>query len=238
MTAMLASVRNLAEAELAVAAGVDWLDLKDPTHGALGAVEPTDVAEVVARFRGRLPISATIGDCWETPDLIASRVRALAALHVDYVKIGLYLSAWSNELATAFVAAQAAMPHLIAVCFAESPTYFSRLAALPVCGAMLDTANKTQGSLLTQMTGVEIAEFLHAARESRLMTGVAGSLGAGDIPLLLPRAPDYLGFRGALCHRRDRVDALDSVALAEIRRLIPPPIARRRDLKGAVHGLA
>ena len=32
-----------------------------------------------------------------------------------------------------------------------------------------------------------------------LLTGLAGSLEAADVPRLLLLAPDYLGFRGALC---------------------------------------
>ena len=38
MTALLASVRSVAEAELALAGGADVIDLKDPSQGALGAL--------------------------------------------------------------------------------------------------------------------------------------------------------------------------------------------------------
>ncbi len=225
MTALLASVRNLAEAELVVAGGADWLDLKEPAAGALGAVAPSEILRVVRRFRGCLPISATIGDCWDTPVLIAPRVRELVALQVDYVKVGLFANAWCAELAAALEAACAMMPRMIAVCFAEAlpaQTDITRLAELGFCGVMLDTANKTSGSLLTEITHSAIAEFLAAAKSHQLLTGLAGSLTAADIPALLPHAPDYLGFRGALCRRGDRVEALEASAVTDIRKLIPP----------------
>jgi uncharacterized protein (UPF0264 family) len=67
MTALLASVRDLAEATIVVDAGCDWLDLKEPRAGALGAVPLEIVREILRRYQGTLPISATIGDCWATP---------------------------------------------------------------------------------------------------------------------------------------------------------------------------
>ena len=48
MTACLASVRSLEEANLVAAAGVPWIDLKDPASGALGAVSPAVMREVAA----------------------------------------------------------------------------------------------------------------------------------------------------------------------------------------------
>ena len=38
MTGMLASVRNLKEAEMVCRGGTDIVDIKEPRHGALGAV--------------------------------------------------------------------------------------------------------------------------------------------------------------------------------------------------------
>ena len=240
MTAMLASVRNLAEAELAFSNGVDWLDLKEPADGALGAVAPNHVDDIVRTFGGRIPISATIGDCWASPELIVPKVAALARLQVDYVKIGIFLDQWSEGLVAAFHAAHAIMPRLIAVCFADSlsPAHAARVRTLPVCGAMLDTADKQRGSLLSITDENSIAAFLSAARASGFITGLAGSLTASDVPLLLKSNPDYLGFRGALCRQHDRVDALDALAIQRIRKLIPTPSDRLNASKGAMYGMA
>ena len=58
-------------------------------------------------------------------------------------------------------------------------------------------------------------------RHPVLMTGLSGSLEAPDMPRLLPFAPDFLGFRGALCSRSQRTASIDAQAVAQIRALIP-----------------
>ena len=62
MTLFLASVRDAEEAELALGAGADIVDLKDPGQGALGALAPDTIAACVRHVAGRAPVSATIGD--------------------------------------------------------------------------------------------------------------------------------------------------------------------------------
>nr|WP_245591336.1 (5-formylfuran-3-yl)methyl phosphate synthase [Derxia gummosa] len=49
---MLVSVRDLAEARVAAAAGVDFVDCKEPAHGALGGLAPATIAAIVAELRG------------------------------------------------------------------------------------------------------------------------------------------------------------------------------------------
>ena len=51
--------------------------------------------------------------------------------------------------------------------------------------------------------------------------GLSGSLEAPDIPRLLPFAPDFLGFRGALCGQARRTGSIDADAVGQIRALIP-----------------
>ena len=229
MTDLLASVRSLHEADIAIAGGCDWVDLKEPNSGALGAVSLDVMRTVVARHGGQRPISATIGDCWNTPALIPERVAAAAKTGVDYVKIGLFAPAWSLELEAAVRAAVRVMPHLIAVCFAEDPPTFDDVAKLGASGfkgVMLDTANKSQASLTTLMTTAEIADFVTSARSHRLLTGLAGSLQARDVPVLMPLGADYLGFRGALCARGRREAALEREAVVRLRRLMVSGVHR------------
>ena len=53
------------------------------------------------------------------------------------------------------------------------------------------------------------------------MAGLAGSLRMDDINPLLALKPDYLGFRGALCHELQRVAMIDALAVRRIRSMIP-----------------
>jgi len=62
MTLFLASVRDAGEAEMAMTAGADIIDLKDPHSGALGALNLKTIASCVRSIARRAPVSATVGD--------------------------------------------------------------------------------------------------------------------------------------------------------------------------------
>jgi uncharacterized protein (UPF0264 family) len=246
MTALLASVRNLEEAHAAVAGGCDWLDLKEPSAGALGAV-PLAVAEAVAaRHAGQLPVSATIGDCWDTPAVIPGRVAALTAAGVPWVKVGVFASRladhFTNDLANALRSAVGQARGLIAVCFVEDPPSehaVALLASWGLKGVMLDTAQKTGGGLRQRLSHAQIAAFVTAARRHGLLVGLAGSLSVDDVAPLAALAPDYLGFRGALCEE-GRVSALGETRVRAIKTLLAPAPATHPGptLEENSHGLA
>ena len=223
MTALLASVRNLEEAKLVIDAGCDWLDLKDPQAGALGAVSLTIACDIVRCHAGALPISATIGDCWNTPEVIPERVENLARLGIEYVKVGVFARDLATDFAQHFKHAISLVPNLIAVCFAENaPTAadVAQLAALGLRGVMLDTADKSRGSLSSLLAPAQISEFVAAARAHGLIVGLAGSLRRQDVPQMVTYGADYLGFRGALCRGHSREDTIDPCAVREIRALL------------------
>ena len=118
MTLFLASVRDAAEAELALGAGADIIDLKDTTQGALGALAPGDIAACVGRIEGRALLSATVGDL---PLTCATRaaVLATAALGVDYVKLGVFPAEHAARSLEA-LEIEAAEVRLILVLFADA----------------------------------------------------------------------------------------------------------------------
>ena len=222
MTLFLASVREMAEAETALLANADIVDLKDPAQGALGAVDLEATRRAVALIAGRVPISATIGDLPMQAEAIRDAVIERASCGVDYVKFGLFPG---GDPQACFQALRpiASCVRLILVLFADAlPTFdaVSAAARMGAAGIMLDTADKPAGSLLTHIDSSGIASFVAHAKAQGLMVGLAGSLKAADIPELLTLSPDLLGFRGALC-RGQRSASLDSVSCASIRALIP-----------------
>ena len=223
MTGMLASVTCAAEADLALAGGADIIDLKDPAKGALGALPAAVVADIVATRHGQKPFSAVTGDLPMQPELIVAAAQAMAATGVDYVKIGLFPDAATPACIRA-LAPLAAHTALIGVMFADLQPDFSWLGEMAQAGfrgAMLDTARKGEGRLLTHMDMPALTQFTARCRAHSLLSGLAGSLEAPDVPRLLLAEPDYLGFRGALCDRHDRKAGLDREAFALIRALIP-----------------
>ncbi|MBV8837608.1 MAG: dihydroneopterin aldolase [Alphaproteobacteria bacterium] len=223
MTRLLASVTGPAEAELALAHGADIIDLKDPARGALGALEPAAVRAVVARIAGQRPTSAACGDLPMEPDIIVAAAASMTATGVDYVKVGLFDDARRLDCIRA-LAPLARGTRLIGVMFADAgmePALLAQLAAAGFAGVMLDTAHKGRGRLLDHVDLAALEAFVRSGHAHGLLTGLAGSLEAPDVPRLLLLEPDYLGFRGALCAAHDRTAGLDPSAIGVIRALIP-----------------
>jgi uncharacterized protein (UPF0264 family) len=54
-------------------------------------------------------------------------------------------------------------------------------------------------------------------KSRQLICGLAGSLRLDDVPQLLQLQPDYLGFRGALCDRNDRLGRINSFSVEQIK---------------------
>ena len=228
MTRLLASVADLEELALAARGGADILDLKDPRSGALGAWVLDDIARATrtaGQWPVRRPLSATVGDLPMAPPAVTDRVARTWACGVDFVKIGLHPSGDPAACVAALAPQARRGTRIVAVLFADLWPDANRLlpdiARAGFAGAMLDTAGKVTGGLLRHKTASELARFVEQARGLGLLTGLAGSLSLADIPALLPLAPDYLGFRTALCAGADRGGALDPAALAAVRHAVP-----------------
>ncbi len=222
MTRMLASVADAAEAEAVLQLGADVVDLKDPRRGALGAV-PLDAAlAALAAIARRSETSAALGDPPYDEGALLAGARALAAMGVDYLKLA--VDAPTLDRLGHSLSGLARDVGLIGMMFADEKPDFAllaKLSALGFKGAMLDTRDKTRGRLIAHLDVVSLSQFCSECRALNLMSGLAGSLEAPDVPRLLLLGPDVLGFRGALCRAHDRKDAIDPQAVALIRDLIP-----------------
>jgi (5-formylfuran-3-yl)methyl phosphate synthase len=225
MTKMLASVQDRQEAEIVFQNGADIIDLKDPGNGALGAVEPDKLLEVIDFISGRRPVSAACGDLPMDPETIRRKVEEIASTGLDYIKIGFFPF---GQLAACIGVLQPLASHkkLIAVLFADHLNEYEenlaeKFAAAGFHGVMIDTAKKSAGRLLDHLTPDQIGHFVKDCQAHGLMSGVAGSLEAPDVPRLLAFKPDFLGFRGALCAGLSRMAPVDAQATAKIRALIP-----------------
>ena len=231
MTGFLASVANLAEARLAAAAGVDIIDLKAPRSGALGALPAAEVREIVAELGNQRPVSATIGDLPMDPATVFAATREMADTGVNFVKIGLFPGGDWSETVNALGPIASGGTRLVAVLFgdqAQDLNWVSRLAQAGFSGIMMDTMDKGRGSLTDICSLDYLGEFVALVRGQGLLCGLAGSLRSADIPPLLKLSPDYLGFRGALCHGHRRISGLDVTALQNIRVILQQPLPLQR----------
>jgi dihydroneopterin aldolase len=230
MTLLLASVRDAAEAELAIGAGADIVDLKDPEKGALGALSQRDIATCVKRVGVRAPVSATMGDLPLEGESVRPAILSAARLGVDYVKLGVFPGP-EAERCLQSLEHEAARTRLIVVLFADAMPEFDAVettARIGAQGVMFDTLGKGSGALPDHMSYVALAGHIAAAKAHGLIVGVAGSLRARHVPGLLALEPDLLGFRGAICLEGDRSKSLDPSRLAAIRALIPKSPRRLR----------
>jgi uncharacterized protein (UPF0264 family) len=177
MTLMLASVANCFEVDKLLTAGVDIIDVKDPVKGALGALPFNEVREIVKLVNYRCPVSATIGDI-TSPRLISPAITEMAGTGVNIVKAGVFNNHLSTEYMDILVNMSESGIAIVLVFFADIGYLLDDIRALSatgVKGVMLDTANKSSGSLLSLLDGNQLADFVRTAHEHQLLAGLAGS---------------------------------------------------------------
>jgi (5-formylfuran-3-yl)methyl phosphate synthase len=214
MTRLLISVRSAGEARIALEGGADLIDVKEPNHGSLGAAELETIEEVVREVAGRVRVSAALGEL-----LSGRRLPARLAGQLQFAKFGLAGCAVQNDWATRWQTALVQLPAgvtPVAVVYADwksvlapDPDQVLHYAQTFACGAvLLDTCEKSQGSLMNHFPPDELARFVAAVHRAGLLCVIAGGLGLAEIGQLLPLAPDYVAVRGAACGG-DRTGRLD-----------------------------
>jgi (5-formylfuran-3-yl)methyl phosphate synthase len=219
---LLVSVQNVDEALAAAQAGADFIDLKDPAAGALGGLAVSRIVPIVSMLRARhpsLPISATIGDLAPSQiDEALRRVAEVAACGVDYVKVGVAPGAETGKallMALADCEAQV-VPVLLADDGVDMALVHTALALGAFPALMLDTADKRAGSLIDRLAPTALFAFVAAARRHGCLSGLAGALRGVDVPALREIAPDFAGFRSAVCEGA-RNSKLDPVRVRALR---------------------
>jgi uncharacterized protein (UPF0264 family) len=209
-------VRDLNEARIVARAGVDLIDLKEPAQGALGGLAVADIAAIVTALRAEAPgtpVSATIGD-WpaEAIALIERQVRRVEATGVDVVKVGIEPGPAAADLVDALGALRRGGCPLVPVLLADAPiddALLDRILAQDFAAVMLDTADKRGGTLLQRQPAARLAALIGRVRAHGALSGLAGALRLSDLPALQRLAPDFAGFRSAVCagNRSGRLDA-------------------------------
>lgn len=222
------SVRSVEEALLAAAGGADFIDLKEPGQGALGGLPVATIRAIVDALRRHgsgLPLSATIGDvAMHEAVRIAACVAAVGACGVDYVKVGIERTPQAREVLDALGAS--AWP-VVPVFIADrglDPADVEYACTLGFAGVMADTQDKRSGSLFDAVPMDALRRFIATARAAGTMVGLAGALRTTHEPLLRALAPDFAGFRTAVC-AGDRSSALDAHRLRTLVALMREPAA-------------
>jgi (5-formylfuran-3-yl)methyl phosphate synthase len=222
-TRLLVSVRSAAEAQIALDAGVDLIDLKEPRAGALGAVAPATAADVVRAIGGRAALSMALGELRDRP-------RLPVPAGIRWAKLGLAGCAGRDDWRRSWAEAAAALPGgcgLVAVvyadfekCGAPSPDLVLREAVRVGAGAVLvDTAVKNGRGLLDWWTADAVHRLAGEARAQGMLSVVGGALTAETIPHVAACGVDYVAVRGAACDG-DRNGPISTARIGAIRELL------------------
>jgi uncharacterized protein (UPF0264 family) len=227
---LLVSVTDVAEARLAVAGGVDVVDVKNPAEGSLGAPAPGVIAQVRDVLPGELPLSAALGDLPCLPGTAALAALGAVRSGATYVKLGLWGAAGPDDAAAVLRAAREAVDGaaaVIAVAYADAARVPSRplapadLVAVArragVSGCLIDTAIKDGRGLLSWLAAGALAELVADAHDAGLEMALAGELRAEDLPAVRAAGADIAGVRSAACHGGRRTAALDPARIERLR---------------------
>jgi uncharacterized protein (UPF0264 family) len=236
---LLVSVQNERELLAALRAGVRWIDVKDPSRGALGRPE-IDVATGIRRSMTienseELHFSIALGELNETP--LAELIR-YASLFVDGTVFKIALSNCCDRtdwhgLATTLAKGIGAPKRLILVHYADAdhaaaPSWREVLKSATEIGSeylLIDTWGKN-GSCLLDFYSVETLQSMIAeANVLGLRVAIAGSLPLEDLRKLANVGADWIGVRGAVCEGPLRTGPICETkvrtALAELAKPLP-----------------
>jgi uncharacterized protein (UPF0264 family) len=238
MTGLLVSVRSLSEAQTALLAGVDLLDVKEPLRGALGAAEPRVIAEIAGLVAGRIPSSAAWGELSEAAGVVPD-------CGLTYLKVGLAGESGRHDWPARWRQAADRLEgncELVAVAYADaeragSPPPLDVLYETWRRGArtiLVDTFDKSAGGLFSHWPLAALGDWLARARALGMQTAVAGSLTVQDLGWIVPLEPDYVAVRGAAC-RQSRTGGICGERIAAIKEALA---AERRGRAGESKALA
>lgn len=226
---LLVSVRNRVEALAAVRGGADWIDVKDPDGGSLGAASSSQIAEVVAAVEGQLPVSAALGELADLRQLGGWNLPDLAG--VSLVKIGLWGCDDQRDWPSRVVDLAQSLPtgvSLVAVHYADrvlagSPALEQLLDVASEFGSpalLIDTYDKLQGCLFDYYSPHELRAAFSMARGYSMQCVAAGSLRLEQLSSLVVCQPDVVAVRGAACGDNDRRATISDKRVQQLRHAI------------------
>jgi (5-formylfuran-3-yl)methyl phosphate synthase len=222
MTQLLISVKNLEETKLALDAGIDIIDLKDPNHGALGALDLDITSHIVELVDGLTILSATVGEQHTKISDLVHAIEARADMGVDVIKIAVSPLFYDENFIVEMAKLSIVGIKIVAVFFADARLDLNLLTILKKIGfygAMLDTQSK-QNDLLHVQSKKALRNFVQQCEKIGLKSGLAGSLKSQYVEFLCELNPTYIGFRGGVCENSVRNTALSTNKVIEIKNML------------------
>ncbi|HEV3443854.1 MAG TPA: (5-formylfuran-3-yl)methyl phosphate synthase [Gemmataceae bacterium] len=223
MAQLLVSVRSLDEAESALLGGAGLIDMKEPSRGSLGRVNPETMQDIIDFVAGRATLSAAMGELLENDE--RPKVPGLS-----YAKWGVAgcgrVKDWRNRLKALAEQMQGNTPgsNLVVVAYADwqqaaapTPEQICEFACHGGFRAFLiDTWRKDNKTLLDWLPVSKVADLVNDCRSAGVATALAGRLGTREIGLLHASRPDWFAVRSAVCRKGLREQAVEQAAVREL----------------------
>ena len=220
MVSVLVSVRNVEEAKIALKAGVDLIDLKEPEKAAMGMVDLSVVSLIQKALPSNLSLSMACGELSDVPK------------HLDFLPTGIsfYKFGLSNCKSTGnwvhnllLLKEQVLLLNesafIVPVLYgdylkANSIKPFALLEMLlehSFFAIMIDTWVKDGSSVLDWITVDELSQIQNKCEVNNVKFALAGSLNLEKITRVIREGvkPAWFGFRGAVCKERSRNKTID-----------------------------
>jgi len=223
---LLVSVRSVQEAAAALAGGADIIDIKEPSHGSLGAAAPDVIDEItqfVRRSSSATILSAAMGEVGAhlPNETDTAAVPARVTGHLDFLKCGLSGLQSGNDTVSwkqSWTRFRNRCSHpdtrcrWVAVSYADfersrSPAPIEVLEEGKAVGSpilLIDTFTKDGTTLVDWLTKTQLHELRAATNAAGMKLALAGRINAELLPEISEYAPDIIAIRGAACERGDR----------------------------------
>lgn len=227
MPRLLVSVRNVAEAQAALAGGADLIDVKEPANGPLGRADNPIIEKILESVAGRALVSAAGGEL--------ERHSLRLPKGVSFAKFGLAGWRGRNWVETLHAVLLLNGSGRVAVAYADwdschaPPPEEVAVAAIEhrYAAFLIDTFQKTGSTLLDVVSIETIADLTHRCQSAGVAVALAGSLGIAEIERLRDIAPDWFAVRGAACEG-GRNGTISEVRVRELKSVLRAPLRRHR----------
>ena len=235
---LLVSVTDAREARVAVEAGVDIVDVKNPDEGSLGAPAPGVIERVREVVPAERPVSAAIGDLPNLPGTAALAALGAARSGAGYVKVGLWGTSTEDEAVALLSAVRDALDGgvaVIAAAYADAErvpggplppgAVVAAARRASVEGCLVDTALKDGRGLFEWLGPETLAALVAEGHAAGLEMALAGALRAEDLETVRATGADIAGVRSAACQDGRRTAPLDAERIARLRALCSGGVA-------------
>lgn len=231
MTELLISVRNAAEAHIALKSGCRWLDVKEPARSSLGAADSVvwaEIASILSNFP-EIPGSLALGELSE----VGSQTRGLyVPTQYTYLKLGFAgmhgRNGWVNDWLQLRdrIAKESSHPlNWVAVVYADyeaahapAPQEIIAAAVETDCAAVLfDTCRKDGNTLWDYFQLDQLQSYQQQIRQHNMLMAIAGGITFNQIEQCKELQPDIVGVRGAVCDSGERINNLCGQLVQEMK---------------------